>query len=411
MAPRNLSVILLAALLVLASACTDTSAPDHGTDALDTSTAADTTAPSDTTSGSDTTQATDATHATDTSDDAPQDTDTAQATDTSSAPDDAHDADASDADADADADTAVEPMPRLCTGAAFPRPQPGQFDHAIVSAIIVASGDPEHSAQDVMVPPDAAVTLPGKFAYGRISKDLEDETIHVMLDDCSGWQALGSARTNSDGRTAFALDPMALGLDEGVYEVRQVVRGDASDVQSFLRLRPVGTKLVVIDIDGTLTTSDAEVFQDAIDEYFFPLYDGEYLPEPYPGAVELTWALHDRGYELVYLTGRPYWLTRITRDWLAELGFAPGHLHLTDSNGEALPTESGVGAYKRDYLLYLQSLGYVLDAAYGNATTDIYAYAAAGIDPARTWIIGDHGGEGGTQALSGGYVEHLAMLP
>src|SRR5262249_52802297 len=38
----------------------------------------------------------------------------------------------------------------------------------------------------------------------------------------------------------------------------------------------------------------------------------------------------------------------------------------------------------------------VLDDAFGNAATDIYAYAAAGISKSRTWIIGPHGGEEGT---------------
>jgi hypothetical protein len=96
-----------------------------------------------------------------------------------------------------------------------------------------------------------------------------------------------------------------------------------------------------------------------------------------------------------------------TREWLADLGFAEGHLHLTDRGSQALPTESGVGAYKTAYLKYLQGLGYVIDYAYGNATTDISAYENAGIAKEHTFIIGTHAGERGTQALSAGYTDHI----
>lgn len=38
-----------------------------------------------------------------------------------------------------------------------------------------------------------------------------------------------------------------------------------------------------------------------------------------------------------------------------------------------------------------------MEAAYGNATTDITAYADAGIPKAATYIIGSNGGKDGTQ--------------
>ena len=38
-------------------------------------------------------------------------------------------------------------------------------------------------------------------------------------------------------------------------------------------------------------------------------------------------------------------------------------------------------------------------AAYGNARTDIHACATLGIDQARTFILGKHGGEEGTVKL------------
>jgi phosphatidate phosphatase PAH1 len=49
-------------------------------------------------------------------------------------------------------------------------------------------------------------------------------------------------------------------------------------------------------------------------------------------------------------------------------------------------------------------------AAYGNASTDISAYADAGIPKERTFIIGPHAGEGGTVAIQGSYENHLSTV-
>jgi phosphatidate phosphatase PAH1 len=254
--------------------------------------------------------------------------------------------------------------------------------------------------QDVVATPGSAATIRGKFAYGVVSKDLEGEDVRVFLDDCAGWKSLGDFRTDGDGRISAPV-PTALGA--GVYEVRLEVLGDASVAPGRLWILPIGTHLAVTDVDGTLTTGDEELVEDVIADLFGPIFSGDRVPEAYPASAELTDALVGRGYVLVYLTGRPYWLTAKTRDWLAAGGFAAGPLHVADSNGEALPLEAAVGAYKRDYLESLAAQGFILDEAYGNAATDVYAYAAAGIAPGTTWIIGPNGGSGGTNAVSGSW--------
>ena len=72
----------------------------------------------------------------------------------------------------------------------------------------------------------------------------------------------------------------------------------------------------------------------------------------------------------------------------------------------ALP--SGVAQYKSDFLIS-HNTQVELNAAYGNASTDITAYATAGIGAANTYVIGDHAGEGGTVALTD-YPSHLATV-
>ncbi len=64
-----------------------------------------------------------------------------------------------------------------------------------------------------------------------------------------------------------------------------------------------------------------------------------------------------------------------------------------------LPVHARGGCAKTERLQALKALGVTFRAAYGNARTDIHAYAALGIDKARTFILGKHGGEEGTVKL------------
>jgi len=51
----------------------------------------------------------------------------------------------------------------------------------------------------------------------------------------------------------------------------------------------------------------------------------------------------------------------------------------------------------------LQATGLTFIRAFGNALTDIRAYEGAGIPKAQTFIMGKHGGKGGTVRGGNGY--------
>jgi hypothetical protein len=301
------------------------------------------------------------------------------------------------------------PPPDLpaCLGTPFtPAPVQG-WRHPVTSPLTVALGPAGHSMQDVLATPGGGATIQGKFAYGAVSKDLEDEAVRVVLDACHGWISLGDVLTDADGRIAL---PVPATLGAGIYDVRLQVLGDGSVAAGRLWLLPAGTHLAVTDIDGTLTTSDEELVRDVITDLFQPIFSGQDVPSAWPGAAALSGALTGRGLVLVYLTGRPYWLTAKTRQWLADGGFAAGPLHLAGSNAEAIPSEGGVGAFKRAWLQGLLAQGFVIDEAYGNATTDVSAYAGAGIPAAATWIIGPNGGADGTVAVVGSWEARAAAV-
>jgi hypothetical protein len=284
-----------------------------------------------------------------------------------------------------------------CTGRAYtPAPDEG-WRHDVATPIVTLAGDPNHAGKDIIARQGAPATLAAKLTYGTVSKDLEDEDVLVFLDDCTGWRSLGRATTNDDGRVQVAA-PM---LPVGAYEVRFQVAGDQSVTTSVLWVLPAGTRFVVSDIDATLTTSDGELFE----QIFAGL-----VPPAYPMGAELMAAHAERGHVVMYLTGRPYWLSEMTRDWLVEKQFAPGPLRVTDSNTDILPTEGSVGAFKRAQLAELVAAGFVIDAAYGNATTDISAYLGNGLDPASVWIIGAHAGERGTHAVTASWGDRVGEV-
>lgn len=255
---------------------------------------------------------------------------------------------------------------------------------------LLALGPAWHSAQDLVIKPGGAMTVEGKFAYGSFSKDLENESVQLYLNDCTGWKSLGSATTDSDGRARVSgVAPTRT----GIYALRMVVRGDATGTSAWLIVPPSGGRLTVFDIDGTLTNSDMELVKDVITDLFEPILHGTYTPVPHPYARELVEERERRGAVPIFLTARPYWLTQNSRDWLASQRMPLGALHTTDSNSDAV---LHVAEYKTAYLKALKAQGFTLEAAYGNASTDITAFENAAIPKSDTYIIGKNGGKNGT---------------
>jgi len=297
---------------------------------------------------------------------------------------------------------------------------PQDFEHTSTS-FVSALGDAHHRGQDVIVATGQPQVLIGKFAYGGVDKDLKDEWVDVYAwreADCA-WQLLGAQKTSDDGdngtqfgveddggRIFFTVDA-AEHFGAGRHPVRMVVRGDHSMAAFDVYVVAPNRKTVVFDIDGTLTIDDFQIVADKTAD----LLGGTYVPVMHEGGVEVVQAYVDAGWFIVYVTGRPDVLRDITEEWLADMGFPEGALHTTDTLGEALPTEDGVGAYKTAFLQRLlgDDVQADIQAVYGNAPTDITAYEAVGIPKAATYIIGPHAGEGDTGAIDS-YVDHVKEL-
>jgi phosphatidate phosphatase PAH1 len=174
-----------------------------------------------------------------------------------------------------------------------------------------------------------------------------------------------------------------------------MLEGDGSCAEHYDAMEPPGTKVVITDVDGTLTTEDGELIKE--------LQDGTYAAAMKGAADRLlqTWAA--KGYAIVYITARPHLFRAETRAWLSGKAMPAGAVITAKEIGDA-------SAYKTLWLERMKTeLGWNIVAAYGNADTDISAYNNAGIPKAATFIIGPLAGTDGTVAIpNDDYSAHIA---
>lgn len=263
------------------------------------------------------------------------------------------------------------------------------------SSLLAARYQPWHMVHDVLVASGQSGRVIAKFDYDLVlHKDLEGERVHAWLHGgaMSEWEYLGVHTTDSDGKIELELAPRPL----GDYRLHMQVEGDGSSADGWLSVVEPGREAVLFDIDGTLTLSDAEAYAD---------YAGVRQATAYAHAPEVVQAYRDKGYRILYLTARPYWVTRDGRAWLGDHALPAWHYRTKMYGG--FPTRRGTVAHKADYIRYLrEEVGLNIVRAYGNAATDIKAYAAAGLPQDETWIIGEHAGKEGTRVLEGDYRQH-----
>lgn len=126
----------------------------------------------------------------------------------------------------------------------------------------------------------------------------------------------------------------------------------------------VGGRLVVFDVDGTLTPTVARIFS----------------VRPAAAAVAKRYA--GRGYRILYLTARTPALQGTLRGFLARRGFPEGDLVAPDRAGHAAPA-----AFKARVLQGYRARGWEIAAAFGDSSTDFEAYARAGVPRERVFAL------------------------
>ena len=155
---------------------------------------------------------------------------------------------------------------------------------------------------------------------------------------------------------------------------------------------PGQAKAAVFDIDGTLTPDVAAVFEARRD------------------AAEAVRSYAEKGYKVVYLSTRVPWLSSGVPDWLQENGFPDGSVHVAQTRDERDHPE----VYKAGVLNAYVARGWSLAYAYGDSSTDLAAYATAGIPREQVFVLlrrGEASCQPGPAAVClGGWTEHLEFV-
>jgi hypothetical protein len=282
-----------------------------------------------------------------------------------------------------------------------PPPAPAKRPwHAFGSGLVAGGGSPRHRGRDLLFTPDGPQWLIAHIAYGLFEGTVPGEEVDVfLLRNCGGsWESLGTSIITRDGEHAavdgvddgggrvFLSLPADKRLGPGRHRVRFIVAGDGSATESFVEVRPTGTPIAVVDVDGTLTTSDAAEFGS--------LLIGQ-LPGAQPDAARALHLLPDAGYRILYLSARPEWLTQRTREFLQEAGFPAGIVETTTGGSGAVGADAT--KFKSAALARIAGKGLHLALAIGNTDSDASAYAAGGVEPAQRRIFlrftdDEHGG-------------------
>lgn len=255
------------------------------------------------------------------------------------------------------------------------KPDVGQamgFRHTL-SAYTVEAGSPHHRGIDLIATADEATQLlTGKIAYGITDKDLEDEDVELFACLDGSWTVLGATRTNSDGRFSLALTGDER-LPVGMRDLYVSVTGDVTGASFIGYVAPAGTRMVVSDVDGTLTASE--------NEYPESLVLGTDVAAQ-PDAAAALMSLAERGYTIVYITSRGDRFTQDSRNWFAAKGFPRGPMRLPS----AIVTLPGADTveFKREAIQSLSAFD--VKAGVGNRMSDITAYTEAGLPADRVFI-------------------------
>jgi hypothetical protein len=260
-----------------------------------------------------------------------------------------------------------------CAGAPDAGPA-GDFRH-FTSSLISDLGDAKHRGFDLVTSASSPTQrLEGWISYTILDKALEDEDVDVFACRAGQWRPVGTARTDDEGH--FALDLSGADrLPVGMRDLFVSVRGDRTGVGFLGYVAPDGARLIVSDVDGTLTSSE---------NAFLETIALGIEPGARAGASGAYAAATTRGFQLVYVTARGNQYTTDTRTWLDHKGFPRGPVRLAPSF-LTLPGGDTID-YKTQTIAALSATGLEVVAGVGNRASDVTAYTNTGVAADRIFI-------------------------
>ncbi|KAI9179469.1 Lipin-3 [Blastocladiella emersonii ATCC 22665] len=250
--------------------------------------------------------------------------------------------------------------------------------------------------------------LPSTFSSGTSPRtSFEDSDAAPPVPRRSNSSSTTSSSTAENMLTLTPAELAAVPLHWGANDIQYVTgpnrRGGWDRVPARIWLWPAtSTRVVVSDIDGTITRSDALGL-------ILPAVFG--MTYAHLGVAQLYAAIAAQGFAFLYLTSRGIGQAQATRSYLASVRQAAGEADtLTLPDGPVLTSPDGLlTALRREVAAQpnaqtpaefkahtLRQVSALFDspsatpvfvAGFGNRETDAAAYAAAGIPPSHTFLV------------------------
>ena len=200
-----------------------------------------------------------------------------------------------------------------------------------------------------------------------------------------------SLRPTSEQISAMNLQP---GANKVAFTVNTELRGKQT-VISTIYLWDSSAKLIISDIDGTITRSDAL-------GHVLPMLGRDWS---HSGVAKLLTAIRNNGYHIIYLTSRPIGQAQTTRNFLTNLKqdgnimlpkgpvfMSPDRL-FTAINREMIrkkPQEFKIACLKDIKNIFPNNKN-PFYSGFGNRNTDVMSYQAVGISSENVFIINPQG--------------------
>ncbi|XP_024084343.1 phosphatidate phosphatase LPIN3 isoform X2 [Cimex lectularius] len=257
-------------------------------------------------------------------------------------------------------------------------------------------------AQEVPKRPDSIQNLQVHIPEQPLDMSIKEKDVSSHENKLDDSQEVNSAEYNSEKyRKTLRLTSQQIaslklqpGANEIVFSVTTAYQG-TSKCSCYLFCWRYDDKIVISDIDGTITKSD-------VLGHILPIVGKDWAQS---GVAKLFTKIKDNGYKLLYLSARAIGQSRLTREYLKsikqeDLGLPEGPMLLNPTSLlnafhteviEKKPEEFKISCLKDIQALFPSHIK-PFYAGYGNKINDVWAYQAVGVPIFRIFTI-NHRGE------------------
>jgi len=295
---------------------------------------------------------------------------------------------------------------------------PPQLHATDVVAIVHASGHASCSNFNLAVNKGILGTVRASVDINGRATDLV-----MMHDQQAGCFVFPGGKLRPEPQVLLSL-PLLSGCNKMEFRVLDNASGVRIAVFADLWLWQASDRIVVVDVDGTITKSDvrglvasqlqtttsflSNAFTASINPWTQDIATALNTDYTHDGVADALTHIAQSDYRILYLTARPITLAEQTREFLASVGRSqnsalPDGPLITQPHGTIKALQTKHELFKIEVLTQIQelydsavdgvhgspskSVPVAFVAGFGNHETDVLAYSTAGIPPSHIFVL------------------------